>query len=558
MKLPGWTLATSTLLLSACVPHAAPTDGTMKTTAEKAAAPAAAATTPAENPFFRPSTLAWHLPPFDRIKDSSYRPAFEKGMADQLAEIDAIAHDPAAPSFDNTIVAMERSGALLIRVSKAFFNLNTSNTDDEMEKIEAEMAPKLSAHQDAIFLDAALFARVDAVYQQRAKLGLDPESAQLLDRYEKMFVRAGAKLSDADKEKLKKLNAEISTLTTQFRQNVLKATKDGAVIVDDVKQLDGLSPELISAAAEAAKARGLEGKWVVTLQNTTIQPPLELLRDRALREKIYRASVGRSVGGDADTTAIISRLVTLRAEQAKLLGYPTYAAYQLAEETAGTPQAVDQLLSQLAPAALAKAKAEAADIQKLIDQQAKASHTKAFELEPWDWAFYEGQVRKAKFEFDDSQVKPYFELNRVLQDGVFFAANKLYGITFKERKDLPVYQPDVRVFEVHDADGSPLALLLLDYFKRDNKQGGAWMDNFVDQSTLLDRRPVVVNNLNIPKPAPGQPALLTFDEVTTMFHEFGHALHGMLSNSKYPLLSGTARAARLRRVPVAVQRDVGA
>ncbi|HEX3481370.1 MAG TPA: M3 family metallopeptidase [Kofleriaceae bacterium] len=492
------------------------------------------------NPFLQPSALPFHLPPFDRIKDADYAPAFEAGMAEQRKEIDAIAHDPAPATFDNTIIALEHTGQMLARVEKTFGNLNASNTDDAMEKVESEMAPKLAAHRDAIALDAALFARVDTVFQHRGELGLDPESAQLIERYEDLFVRAGARLSDADKATLKKLNEELSSLSTRFRQNVLAATKDGAVVVDDVQQLDGLSQEQIGAAAEAAKARGLDGKWVIALQNTTIQPPLAQMKNRALRERVFRASVMRGRGGSSDNTAVVSRIIELRAKKAALLGYPNYAAYALAEETAGTPGAVNRILDQLAPAALAKARAEAAGIQAQIRADARAAHTAPFTLAPWDWAFYAQEVRKARFSFDEAQVKPYFEINRVLQDGVFFAAHELYGLTFTERHDLPVYQPDVRVFEVHDADGSTIGLLLLDYFKRDNKQGGAWMDTFVDQSTLLGDKPVVINNLNVPKPAPGAPALLTFDDVTGMFHEFGHALHGLLSAVKYPLLSGTS------------------
>ncbi len=518
------------------------------TVAAAPAAPAQAPAPPAEpsppprevNPFLEPSSLPFHLPRFDKIKDADYAPAFEAGMAEQRKEIDAIAHNPEPPTFDNTIVALERSGQTLTRVEKTFGNLNASNTDEAMEKVEAEMAPRLAAHRDAITLDAALFARVDAVYQHRSELGLDPESGQLLDRYEDIFVRAGARLSDADKATLRKLNEELSSLSTRFRQNVLAATKDGAVVVDDVQQLDGLSQEQIGAAAEAAKARGLDGKWVITLQNTTIQPPLAQMKNRALRERVFRASVMRGRGGSSDNTVVVSRIAELRAKKAALLGYPNFAAYALVEETAGTPAAVNRILDQLAPAALAKAREEAAGIQAQIRADARAAHTQPFTLAPWDWAFYAQEVRKARFSFDDAQVKPYFEMNRVLQDGVFFAAHELYGLTFTERHDLPVYHPDVRVFEVHDADGSTIGLLLLDYFKRDNKQGGAWMDTFVDQSTLLGDKPVVINNLNVPKPAPGAPALLTFDDVTGMFHEFGHALHGLLSAVKYPLLSGAS------------------
>ncbi len=494
----------------------------------------------ADNPFAHESTLPYHVPPFNRIKNADFRPAFEAGMAEQRKEIEAIDRNPAAPTFENTVVALEKSGRLLERVSDVFYNLNASNTNPEMQKIATDMAPKLAAHRDATLLDPVLFARVDAVYQKRAGLKLDAESLQLLERHYSRFVRAGAKLSETDKTRLREINGQIASLTTKFQQNVLKATKESAVVVDNAGELDGLSAEQIGAAAEAAKARKLEGKWVITLQNTTIQPVLAQLKNRALREKIYKASINRGDGGAEDTTAIVAQIVKLRAEKAALLGYPDYAAYGLADETAGTPAAVNQMLARLVPAALANAKKEAADIQKLIDEQAKASNTKTFTLEPWDWAFYAEQVRKARFGFDESELKPYFELNRVLQDGVFYAAHELYGLSFKERHDIPVYQPDVRVFEVFNADGSPLGLFFGDYFARDNKRGGAWMNSFVGQSRLLGLKPVVCNNLNIPKPAPGQPALLTFDEVRTMFHEFGHALHGLMSDVNYPSLSGTA------------------
>jgi peptidyl-dipeptidase Dcp len=494
----------------------------------------------ADNPFARPSTLPYQFPPFDRIKDADFRPAFDAGMAEQRKEIEAIDRNTASPSFENTIVALEKSGQLLDRVSSAFFNLNGSNTNPEMLKIASEMAPKLAAHQDAIMLDPALFARLDAVYQKRAGLGLDPESMQLLERSYTGFVRAGAKLAEADKTRLRQLNEQIASLTTRFQQNVLKTTKASAVVVDNVGDLDGLSPEQIGAAAEAAKARKLDGKWVITLQNTTIQPVLAQLRNRALREKIYKASIGRAVGGAEDNTAVVAEIVKLRAEKAKLLGYPDYASYGLADQGAGTPAAVNQMLARLVPPAIANAKKEAADNQKLIDQQARAGNAKPFTLEPWDWAFYAEQVRKARFGFDQSEVKPYFEMNRVMQDGLFYAAHELYGLSFKERHDLPVYQPDVRVFEVFNADGSPLGLFIADYFARDNKRGGAWMNSYVGQSRLFDLKPVVANNLNVAKPARGQPALLTFDEVRTMFHEFGHAMHGLLSNVNYPSLSGTA------------------
>ena len=494
----------------------------------------------ADNPFTRPSTLPFELPPFDRIHDSDYRPAFEAGMAEQLKQVAAIAKNPAAATFENTIVALEKSGQLRTRVEIVFDNLNGCNTDDEMQKIDTEMSPRLTAQDDAILLDPALWARVDGLYQRRATLHLDPESLQLLSRYHILFVRSGAQLQPQQQAHLKEMNKEISTLSTRFKQNVLKATTDGAVVVDSVSELDGLSSEQIGAAAQAAEGRGLKGKWLIALQNTTNQPVLTQLANRSLRERIYKASISRGLSAPTDNTIVIAQLVKLRAERAALLGYESHAAYQLEDESAGTPAAVRDMISQVAPAALARAKEEAADIQALIDAQAKAAGRPSFTLQPWDWFFYSEQVRKARYSFDQAKVAPYFELDHVLKDGVFYAAHQLYGLSFKERKDLPVYQQDVRVFEVSDADGKPLALFLADYFARDNKQGGAWMSPYVQQSRLLHQKPVVANHLNIPKPQPGQPVLLTFDEVTTMFHEFGHAVHGMLSNVRYPMLSGTA------------------
>jgi peptidyl-dipeptidase Dcp len=497
----------------------------------------------AENPFAQPSTLPYQLPPFDRVQNAHYRPAFEQGMREQRAEVQEIVQNPAAPDFQNTLVALERSGQMLNRVSAVFFNLNASNTDPQMQEIDSEIAPRLQAHEDAIFLDPALFARVDAVYRRRASLQLDSESLQLLDRYYIEFVRAGARLSDADKARLRDINGQLSSLTTQFKQNVLKATKNGAVVVESADELEGLSAEQIDAAASAAEARGLPGKWVITLQNTTNQPPLAQLRNRALRERIYKASAARGLhpGPDGtDNTAVIAQIVRLRAERAALLGYPDHATYQLEDESAAHPAAVHQILSELAPAALARAQQDATDMQQLIDAEAAANHTAPSALAPWDWAFYSEKLRRARFDFDQAQVKPYFELEHVLSDGVFYAAQQLYGLQLKESRDLPVYHPDVRVFEVFDADGAPLALFLGDFFARDNKQGGAWMNSFVRQSKLFGLKPVVANNTNIPKPLPGQPALLTFEEVITLFHEFGHAIHGMLSNVQYPLLSGTA------------------
>ena len=514
------------MALSACASTQKPAEPRAEAPAKAAEAPAAA------NPFLEESPLPLHYPPFDRIHDSDYLPAFEAGMARHLEEVKAIAHDPAPPTFENTFIPLEKSGRLLRRVQTVFSALSGANTDPEMQKIEAQMAPRLSAHRDEIFLDPALFARIDALYQKRNQLGLDPESVQLIDRYEVNFVRAGAKLSPSDQDKLKKINQELSSLTTKFRQNTLKATKENAVVVDDVKELDGLSPQQIGAAAEAAKARKLEGKYVLALQNTTQQPPLRDLTNRALRERLFKASVSRSIGGDADNTAVVDQILKLRAEKAALFGNKNWAEYTLEEETAGTPEAVNKMLGDLGRPALAKVRKDAADLQKLMPA--------GEQLEPWDWELYASKLRKQRYDFDESAVKPYFELDRVIRDGVFYAANQLYGITFKERHDLPVYQADVRVWDVIDADGSQLGIFIGDYYKRDNKQGGAWMLPYVPQSGLLGEKPVVANHLNIPKPPPGQPTLLTFDEVTTAFHEFGHALHGLFNKAKYPLLSGSA------------------
>jgi peptidyl-dipeptidase Dcp len=489
------------------------------------------------NPFFSESALPFHAPPFDKIKDSDYAPAIEEGMKDQLVEIKKIADDPAPPTFANTFEAMERSGALLTRVTKVFFNLTQSNTNDTLQKIKSDEAPKLAAHSDAIFLNAKLFARVKSLYNLRDSLKLDPESRYLVERYYKTFVRAGALLSEADKETLRGLNQEEAKLTTKFEDDVLAETNNGAVVIDNTADLDGLSEADIAAAAERAKERGLTGKWVLALQNTTQQPAMTFLKNRAVRDRLFQASVSRgNHGGENDTKAIVSRLAQLRAQRAKLLGYPDHATFTLDDQMAKTPQAAEKLLTGIVPAATAKARDEAARMQKLIDAERGG-----FTLGPQDWEYYAEKVRKAEYDLDESQIKPYFELEHVLQDGVFFAANKLYGVTLKERKDLPVYQPDVRVFEVFDANGKSLALFYADYFQRPNKDGGAWQDSFVDQSSLLGTKPVVINVANFTKPSPGQPALLSFEDVTTMFHEFGHALHAMFSNIRYPMLGGVSR-----------------
>jgi len=481
------------------------------------------------------SRLPFQAPPFDKIKDADFAPAFDQAMATGLKEFDAIANNPAPPTFENTVVAMEKSDQELNRVQLVFSTLTGANTDDALQKVEADESPKLAAHQDAIFLNEKLFARVDAVYQKRDQLHLDPESRQLLEIYHQQFVHAGAKLSEADKAKLKDLNKQISTLETAFEQKLLAAAKAGALVVDNKADLAGLSEDQIAAAAKAAEARGLKGKWVLPLQNTTQQPTLQSLADRSVREKLFNHSWTRAEkNDDHDTRATISTLANLRAIKAKLLGYPNYAAYVLEDQMAKNPQTVEKFLAQLIPATAAESRREAKVLQAQIDKDGKH-----FDLKPWDWNRYAEEVRKAQYDLNEDEIKPYFELDNVLKNGVFYAANRLYGLTFKERHDLPVWQPDVRVFTVYDKDGSELGVFYCDYFKRDNKQGGAWMSNLVNQSTLLGTKPVIYNVANFTKPAPGKPALLSFDDVTTMFHEFGHGLHGLFASQKYPTLSGT-------------------
>jgi peptidyl-dipeptidase Dcp len=513
------------------------TSGAVASGAIYGAATAADAKFGPSNPFYAPSTLPFHAPPFDKIKDEDYQPAIEAGMAEQITEIQAIADNPAAPTFENTLVAMEKSGQLVQRALAAFGAVTAANTNPVLQKVQADEAPKLAAHQDAILLNTKLFARVAAVYKQRESLKLDAESLRLLEVTYDGFVRSGANLSDIDKIELNKLNAEIATLSNDFSTKLLAATKDGAFVTKDKSALAGLSDSQIAAAAEDAQSRKKEG-YLLPLQNTTQQPELGSLSVRATREAIFEKSWNRAERSNADDTRdVISRMAQLRARRAQLLGYPNHAAWKLGDQMAKTPEAALKFMDALAPGATAKAAIEGKDIQNVIDAQKGG-----FTLQPWDWDFYSEQVRKAKYDLNDAEVKPYFELNNVLENGVFYAAHQLYGITFKERKDIPVYQADVRVFEVSDTDGKPLALFYCDYFKRDNKNGGAWMDVLVSQSKLLGTLPVVYNVANLPKPASGEPTLISFTDVTTMFHEFGHALHGMFANSEYPSLSGAATA----------------
>lgn len=484
------------------------------------------------------SSLDFHAPAFDKIKNSDYAPAFSEGIQIQLAEISKIADNKSEATFENTLVALEKSGRLLKRVSLVFGLLTSANTNPELQKLQEDIAPKLSAVNDAIYLNTNFYQRVEKIYLNRAQLNLDAESKRLVEYYYQQFQLAGAKLSDDGKEKMKKLNAEEASLSARFTNKLLAASKKSALTVSDQHELSGLGQSTIEAAAEKTGTDTSVHQWSIPLQNTTQQPALQSLISRTTRQKLFELSVTRAEKSDAnDTRETIARIAQLRALKAELLGFKSYAAWKLQDQMVETPENVLNFLGRLIPAATAKATREAAEIQKLIDTQKGG-----FQLQPYDWNYYADQVRKAKYDLDESEIRPYFELNKVLQDGVFFAANQLYGLTFKERKDLPVYQSDVRVFDVIDRDGSKLGLFYCDYFKRDNKSGGAWMSNLVNQSKLLGNKPVIYNVCNFTKPAPGKPALISHSDVTTMFHEFGHGLHGLFANQQYETLSGSAVA----------------
>lgn len=489
------------------------------------------------NPLFTPSSLPFEAPDFDAIKVEHYRPAFKTGMKRELEEMQDIASNPEPPTFENTIVAMEKSGDLLRRTASVFFNLTSAHTNDEIQKIQADMAPKLAAHSDNILLNAALFERVKTLYEQRKNLDLNAASLKLLEDTYRDFVRAGAQLTKQQKQRMREINERVSALTTEFQENLLKITKERAVLVEDVKKLDGLEEERIAAAKEAAAEQGHEGKYLLSISNTTRVPILKSLNNRQLRKRVWEASAYRGVGQDGgiDNRPLILELAKLRAERADLLGYENYAAYKLDPQTAQTPEAALNMLSDLIPPVIKNSEKEAKAIEEMMHKEGVEG-----DVQPWDWNYYAEKVRQAEYSLDESKVRPYFELNRVLEDGVFFTMNKLFGVTFEERKDLPVYHPDVRVFNVYDKDGSQIGLFYGDYFARESKRGGAWMNSFVSQSHLLEKQPVIVNVLNIPKPAEGEPALISFDNVTTLFHEMGHAVHGLLSNVKYPSQGGTS------------------
>ncbi|HTB53549.1 MAG TPA: peptidyl-dipeptidase Dcp [Ferruginibacter sp.] len=490
---------------------------------------------PISNPFSTVSTLPYQVPDFSKIKDADYKPAFEEGIKEQIANIDKIANNPAPPTFENTFVAIEKSGQLLFRVFNTFDLVVEANTDDTLQHLQEEIAPKLAATQDAVYLNTNLFKRIAAIYENLSSLQLDAESKRLVEHDYQKFVAAGAKLSDTDKAILKKLNSEEASLSAKFANQMVNGSKANALVINDSSALAGLSKNDMDAFAQNAQTNNSRGKYLISIQNTTLQAPLQSLAVRATRQQLFEASWNRAEKNDSnDTRAVIIRLAGIREEKAKLLGFPNFASWKLQDQMAKTPDAVDKFLQQLIPAATAKAKQEAADIQSLIDKQ-----NGGFALQPYDWDYYAEQVRKAKYDYDENEVKQYLELNSVLENGVFYAANQLYGLTFKERHDIPVYQKDVRVFEIFDKDAKPMALFYCDYFKRDNKSGGAWMSNLVNQSKLLGTLPVIYNVCNFTKPAPGQPALISFDDVTTMFHEFGHGLHGIFATQEYPSLSGT-------------------
>ena len=493
--------------------------------------------TPEEtNPFYEESPLYLNYPRFDRIQDAHYLPAFERGMEEELEEIEAIVNQPDQPSFDNTILALELTGQLLDRVARVFYAISSAHTNDEIRALEQQLAPRLAGHEDNILLNPDLFERVGIIYEQRDDLALEPESMRLLEKYYTEFVRGGAALSVPEQQHMKKLNAEIASFETLYSQNILSEVNDLAVIVDTEEELTGLDQALITAAREEAAGRDLDGKYVLPLLNTSSQPALASLQNRALREIIHSISLSRgSRGGDFDNTEVLSDVLRLRAERAQLLGYDNHAHFILEDRTAQTVAAVNNRLAELTTPALANVNREAVDLQQMIYDDGQD-----FELASWDWDFYTEKLRLARYDFDAKELRPYFELNNVLLKGVFFAAEQLYGITFKEQISLPVYQEDVRVFEVYDTTGTTLAIFIADFYARPTKRGGAWMNSYVSQSNLLNTRPIVANHLNITKPSEGEVTLLTFDEVTTMFHEFGHALHGMFSAVEYPYFSGTS------------------
>ncbi len=490
-----------------------------------------------ENPFYASSTLPFEAPDFNAISDEHYKPAMMAGIEQEMEEIEAIATNPEPPAFENTIVAMERTGELLTRVQGVFYNMTSAHTNDKIQEIQSEMAPRFAEHSDNILLNADLFGRVRTLYENMDELGLDEASEKLLRDNYRSFVRAGALLNDEEQERIREINSELSSLSTEFQEKLLTMTRERSVMIDDESELEGLSRDRIAAAKEAADERGEEGKYLLSITNTTRVPVLTSLKNRDVRRRVWKASAYRGIGQDGgiDTRPLVLRLVELRAERANLLGYENFASFAQEPQTAQNPENVLDMLTDLIPAVRANTEREAEMIRQRMLEDGIDD-----EVMPWDWEYYAERVREAEYDIDDEEIRPYFELDRVLENGVFYAMNRLYGISFEERFDLPVYHPDVRVFNVYDHDGEQLAIFYADYFARDSKRGGAWMSSYVGQSHLLDKKPVVVNVLNISKPAEGEPALISFDNVTTLFHEMGHGVHGIFSDVKYPSQAMTA------------------
>ncbi|MDG5767222.1 M3 family metallopeptidase [Balneolales bacterium ANBcel1] len=532
MKLSLFPILSIALWMSACSPESGET-----ITEPEAAPQAPEVMLSQDNPFYAPSTLPFEAPDFDAIRTEHYKPAMEVGMAQEIQEYEAIANNPEPPTVENTLVAMQRTGELLTRVQRVFFNMTSAHTNEQIQEIQAEMAPRFSEHSDNILLNPALFARVQTLYDSRDELDLDPATAKLLDDTYRSFVRAGALLNEEEQQRIRELNSEISSLQTSFQENLLAMTRERAVIIEDESKLEGLNSGRIAAAREAAEERGHEGKYLLSITNTTRVPLLTSLKNRDVRQQLWEASAYRGIGQNdgIDTRPTVLRLVELRAERAQLLGYANFAEFALDPQTAGHPDYVLDMLTDLIPSVRANTEREAEMIRARMLEDGIDD-----EVMPWDWEYYAERVREAEYDIDDEEVRPYFELNRVLEDGVFYTMNRLYGISFEERDDLPVYHPDVRVFDVIDHDGEQLGLFYADYFARDSKRGGAWMSSFVGQSHLLDQKPVIVNVLNIPKPAEGEPALISFGNATTLFHEMGHGVHGLFSDVKYPSQAMTA------------------
>lgn len=543
------TTIAAVLAVSACSDNTAPQQNNDSQTQTQQTAASVTDVTSA-NPLLSKSPLQFETPDFALIKDEHFLPAFEQGMQQHMTEVLAIANNPAPATFDNTLVALEQSGELLTRVSRVFYNLVGTDSNPERRKIQSAMAPKLAAHSDDINLNPKLFARIKKLYQQREQLQLNAEAVRLIEVYYDRFVRAGAELSDEQKTAVRALNEEHSTLTNQFSQNLLAESKNIAVLVDTQAELDGLTEAQIGSAAAAAKEAGHDGKFLLKLTNTTRQPLLSQLSNRDLRQRIWQASASRNQSGDTDNRGIVARLAQLRAERARLLGYDNWASYGLESQMAKTPTAVFDMLGSMVPAVVANTNKEAAAIQEMIKQKGGD-----FELQPWDWEYYAEFVRQAKFDLNESEVKQYFEFNRVLEDGVFYTFNRLFGIRFAPRPDLPVYHPDVKAYELFDANGTSLAIFYADYFAREGKRGGAWMSSFVGQSHLTGQKPVVVNVMNIPKAPNGEPTLVSYDNVTTIFHELGHGLHGMFSDVTYPTLAGTSVSRDFVEFPSTFQED---